>query len=330
MTLLPLTPFYPFIRPHCGRIFLVRPVEYGMELIRPGVEQIDGCPVLTRSQVHVVPAGTAATLEYTFRDAAGVPRQLYGHDESESESESGSEPGSDYRVVVRFKELMTPHTQPRSLFTEVCGSVSDADGVVTAPLPATIAKSPGVYTAAWAYMREDNPVYVATGLVFVEPSLFAAVTGSPGDLTSGPPSIQDIRMSLMDSSRAENQLLNSLEYSDSQLAQCIARPIQQFNELPPPLHYDFCTRDFPWREHWQRAIVGHLLRMSAHNYRRNRLATSAGGITVDDKNKEREYMAAAELLLREWEGFAAAKKVELNIAGGFGSLGSSYSAWGWR
>jgi hypothetical protein len=45
--------------------------------------------------------------------------------------------------------------------------------------------------------------------------------------------------------------------------------------------------------------------MAANHYRRNRLAHSAGGVTIDDKNKEREYMAEGQRLWRGVPGLAA-------------------------
>ena len=66
--------------------------------------------------------------------------------------------------------------------------------------------------------------------------------------------------------------------------------------------------------------------MAANTYRRNRLSYNAGGVAVDDQNKEQEYAAAGSSMLREFQDMVQAKKVEINIAGFSGSVNSQYGS----
>ena len=68
-----------------------------------------------------------------------------------------------------------------------------------------------------------------------------------------------------------------------------------------------------------------MLETAAHNYRRNQLAYSAGGISVDDKNKEQAYSAASARLMQRFQDMTRAKKIEVNISLFSGSIGSPYS-----
>ena len=86
------------------------------------------------------------------------------------------------------------------------------------------------------------------------------------------------------------------------------------------------TKTFPFNEIWLKGIQAYLYRMAANTYRRNRLSYSAGGVSVDDNNKEREYAAAGSGMLREFQDMVQAKKVEINIAGFSGNIPSQYGS----
>jgi len=73
-----------------------------------------------------------------------------------------------------------------------------------------------------------------------------------------------------------------------------------------------------------KGIQAYLYRMAANTYRRNSLAYNAGGVAIDDKNKEREYASAGSEMLREFQDMVQAKKVEINIAGFAGNVRSQY------
>jgi hypothetical protein len=49
-------------------------------------------------------------------------------------------------------------------------------------------------------------------------------------------------------------------------------------------------------------------------------------MSFDDLNRDREYMQLAELYRTEWLQFVELKKVEINIAGAYGTVHSAYSS----
>jgi hypothetical protein len=70
--------------------------------------------------------------------------------------------------------------------------------------------------------------------------------------------------------------------------------------------------------------------MAANHYRRNRLPHQAGGVAIDDKNKEREYMGEGQRLLQEYAAWVQNKKVEINTKLIYGIQESSYTIrYGW-
>ena len=200
--------------------------------------------------------------------------------------------------------------------------VAGTTGTVRATLTDAIVSRAGIYKLNWAYREAGRITLINEGLLSVERSLFGGLA-SPKHVT-GPPTINELRMHIMDSSPGENLLLDELEFGDEQISMALVRPVEHFNEINPPLRRFFTTQDFPWRKHWLDAATGYLMQFAAHNYRRNRLDVRAGGITIDDQNKETEYLRAAKLLLDEWKEFAKLKKYELNQKECMGIIGSAY------
>jgi hypothetical protein len=191
-------------------------------------------------------------------------------------------------------------------------------------LPADLVAYPGLYlmqvgisaqTSADVYTLK----YIDKGILSIERSLFGSV--DLGDLL-GPPTLQEIRIALRDSG-LENSLLSDVEFDDTEILHALARPLRQWNETPPPIAY-FDSRSFPYHEHWLKATMALLMRSAAYWYERNRLATSAGGVTVDDKNKMQTYMLMAQGIYKEWEQFIIDKKVSINVARCYGIVSSPY------
>jgi hypothetical protein len=134
----------------------------------------------------------------------------------------------------------------------------------------------------------------------------------------------EIRLQARDFPEANN-LLSAVEYSDNEIIFSITRPIQEFNEVSPPLTAYYSGSSFPWRYQWLNAILGNLMRIAADHYRRNRLPSQHGGLTVDDKNKDNPYWEIAQQLLSDWRLWMLQKKIELNAKSALGSLHSDYS-----
>lgn len=167
-------------------------------------------------------------------------------------------------------------------------------------------------------------IYTATDeLIHAQPFWYESRPGL--DYRSwGPLTIAEIRMELRDACAEQNYLIDDLEFDDSQIAYCLRKPIDEFNERFQP-KTNYSPKNFPHRFHWSRATVGYLLEIASRGYVRNHLDYAAGGVTVQDKNKFGAYAQMSAALLAEWRQFVKERKVELNIEGGFGNLGSGYN-----
>ena len=137
--------------------------------------------------------------------------------------------------------------------------------------------------------------------------------------TNSPITLSEIRMALRDTCPDFNTLLLDLEFSDTEIAFAITRPIEEWNETPPDVRI-YTPATFPFREAWRKATCGYLLQTAAYHYARNNLNYSAGGVSVNDKQKETEYMQMGENLLAKWKEFLMRQKVQMNAEACYGSV----------
>jgi hypothetical protein len=295
-------------------------------VVRAGIPDMDDCPILTRLKAFLVDQGVQATLEHTLRDRTGNPVDLTTWFGTSSDSLSSSSQSSSSRGVrLRVKEWLGESLSSlRNPVWEVTGEVVSAQGgTVRATLDAETVARAGIYELNWAVVDGDGePVLVDRGILSVEKSMFAP------DLTVvkknlGPPTLQEVRMRMMDSSASENLLLDDVEFRDEQILLALSEPVREWNESLPPIK-TFTTRDFPFRGAWITGALGQLHLMAANHYRRNRLQHQAGGVSVDDKNKEREYLAEGQRLWDKYTTWMTNKKVSINMKLVVGNVHSIY------
>lgn len=275
---------------------------------------IDDCPVLTRIKLYVVTLGVIPTIEHVFRDRNGQPLNV----------ESLFTTGSEGSVVLRIKEIVSP-AGPHNPAREIGGTCIDpASGVAQFNLDAEMVKYAGVYQLSVALKNHAGAIkHIDNPVLWIERSLFS-LDASDRTYNSGPPTLQELRQAIMDNGSAENLLLDDVEFHDDQIAYAVGKPLAYWNETPPPLKRTMDTRIFPFREAWTNAICGHLFMIAAHNYRRNHLPYNAGGVAVDDRNKEPQYLQMGTKLLEEWKDFVRTKKYEINTSLFTGSVSSIY------
>lgn len=194
-------------------------------------------------------------------------------------------------------------------------------GLITIPFRPADLPYAGIWVAAVS-------CYDAAGDLIAEyPAWLEVRKGLNSQERSNTPiSIPEIRLVLRDTCPEFNTLLLDLEFSDTEIAFAITRPVDEWNETPPPVQ-TYTPATFPWREAWRKAVCGSLLQSAAHHYMRNKMQYSAGGTSFNDKNKDNPYLQLAEQLLAEWKKFMAVKKVQLNAQQAFGSVVSgTYNA----
>ena len=300
-----------------------------LSVVRAGIPMRDGCPVLRRIKAFIAFAGVASMLEHVFRDARGIPIDLRAPEEvsepsdgSEQSASSASESGD--AVVLRMQEITAlrgqSHTHP---IYSVDGEIVDAgEGVVRAALPEEVYKRSAIYMLSWGFVRDGQLRLTNEGLLSVERTLFGIQ--ADGSIGEGPPTINELRMHLADSDPAENNLLADVEFTDDQIVIALVHPLEYFNEVPPRLRRLYDTHDFPWKHHWLHAAIGHLHEIAATKYRRNALAVNAGGMNINDMQKEPEYLRFAEMRAQEWKDFVRAKKLELTMRDACDTLSSPY------
>lgn len=292
-----------------------------LAVVAPVDATVDGCPILTKTRTVSISKGVAdGVIEWEMRDNNGNPINLsecLAACESESDSETSATETCP-TIMVRFANALTEGSE----YCEVEATIVDAaSGLVRATVPSGVTDNAGIYVVDWALVGTSGyPLFTNRGFLSVNRSLFGEYSQA-----GGPPTLDEIRIQLRDTA-VENSLLGAQEFSDAEIITSIMRPVQDWNETPPPVAR-FNTQTFPYRYNWLTAIIANLLMISAHSYARNKLNSSAAGVSLNDKDKDNPYMQVAMTLRQEWKTFILTKKVEINAKLAFGSIGSGYVGW---
>lgn len=307
----------------------------GLNVLATDPTQLFKKPLFGRIRTIRVQAGQEAAISWTMQNREGNPIKLTDciceptTESSLSSSESASDTYvvvEDCKLVVKFRmhEQAAPGScRPPRL--ELPVTVVDADvGKVSISLPRDATLHPGIYFGEVAVLgvNTDGDEYVYFSNTFylaIEQGQWAGHRARG----AGPPTFAEIRLHLRDSSPEENLLLSDLMFDDAEITLAISRPVQYWNEIPPPVGLH-TTQSFPYRYHWLEAIAGELFLMAAEGYRKNHLAYSAAGVAIDDQNKSRDYEEAALRRRTDWREFVKRKKAEINLEASYGSVGSDY------
>lgn len=297
----------------------VNPVSCaGQNIISAEVSTVNGTPVTTRIRSIAVTQGTTTTINWQLHDQSGTPLNL---------TPCFPEPADDninFDVAFRMREYIT-NGNTRAVFEIPAEIVDRATGKISVALTDEMTKLPGIYYADFCLIQ--NPPDLPREVLLVN-TLYLIINRSTlnesAQVNEGPPSIAEIRLHLRDSSPAESFLLDNLMFDDAEIALAIARPIQYWNEVPPPLSPVYTTQSFPFRYHWLEGICANLFFMVAEQYRRNQLPYSAGGVSVDDQNKEASYERAGQARWQAYREWVRATKAAINLEGCWGSVTSNY------
>ena len=223
--------------------------------------------------------------------------------------------GEYSRLAVRFREAVK-----RTSFTNEAAATLITDSTVQATIPAQVVQSPGIFLAEVGVLDADDHVLLTNECyLFVENSAW-------GDSSQfGPPSISEVRISLRDNDPIENELIVNYDFDLSELCACAVRAVMDWNEQRPQLLlYDYDSRTFPMRNLWLQGTQLYLFMLAEEHYRRNHLPYSAGGISLDDKNRHQLYSAAWKERQQLWLANIRMQKISMNIQGGWRYIGSRY------
>lgn len=285
----------------------------GQSIVSAPVSSQNGQPVLTRMRAISITQGQCATIKWQMHDKDGLPVNMSACDEL------------PMKVVLRLRDqIALSNTSP---VVQADATIVDAEtGQIEVALTKNMVGIPGIFYGEMALINIPAEeaglpcvVFSNTFYVIINRSAFDA----RGGLNSGPPTVAEIRLHLRDSSPSESYLLEHLMFDDAEIALAIGRPVMYWNETPPPIR-TFTTKNFPFRYHWLEGICANLFMMVAEQFRRNQLDYSAGGIQVNDQNKEAAYERAGQARWQAYREWVRATKASINLESCYGEVSSNY------
>jgi hypothetical protein len=301
--------------PNCGCPFTPQSTGTDQLVITPQTTLVEGVPVPLKPQSLRVAQGRKAKIVWFMKDQCGNPVDLTDLQAA----------GATVKFLARESLSMCAN---QGTTIDLGGTIDlPSEGQVSAQLTDAVVQRPGIYAIDVGLLQpppDGSLVFSNRFFLTVEQGLFGAV---PTDL--GPPSVPLLRLWLRDVDPDGNLWLASFEWDDTEIAACLVRPLQEFNEAPPPLDTVYNTQTFPYPYNWTRAAQGYLLEMASLWYMRVHLPYQAGGLSIDDKNKFDVYWQRAQQMLQEWRQWLRFTKVRMNANGAYMTLGSSYSNFGW-
>lgn len=295
-----------------------------MAKITPAVTEVDGIASPARKQAVQVPQGLAAWVEWTLRDEAGNPADITGLGfagaSSASSSSSPSSGSSEAGGTVKLRLIECQSINTSNTPIEIDGEAVDAArGVVKAKLTGQAVACPGVYILEWSVYAPDGDLgHVSEGSLIVNRSLAGGAT------RTGPPTVAEIRQHMRDAGPEDNYLLDTVEYDLAELAGCLERPVQVWNETLEFVPRRYTTSTFPYRSQWLDAVVGYLHLLAGHNYDRNLQEYTAGGTSMRDKNKGPLYLQKGAMMVAAYKDFVKQRKGQINLEGAFGSTSETF------
>ena len=110
----------------------------------------------------------------------------------------------------------------------------------------------------------------------------------------------------------------------AELAACLERPVQVWNETLEFVPRRYTTTNFMYRSKWLDGVVAYLHLLAAHNYDRNMQEYTAGGTAMRDKAKGNLYLQKGQMMLQEYKDWVKQRKGQINLEGAFGSTSESF------
>jgi hypothetical protein len=129
-----------------------------------------------------------------------------------------------------------------------------------------------------------------------------------------------VRLALRDKTAEDNYLLDDVVFTDDEINYAIQATVDAWNETPPCVTRDLTADSFPWNAALIDGIKGKLFSIASYNMVANNLAYSAGGVSVDDKNKFSPYAQLSKKYWDQYMSWMIRKKKEINITSSFVSL----------
>jgi hypothetical protein len=306
------------------------PAFSGPPILQQNADTYYGCIPYDKSNTVVVSGGAPQTVEFMVRDSNGIPIDLSVWFPADIPAEEQKHvltvrfAFADNSVIARSPVLAT--------------AVDAAVGKIQFTLPEYVYNMPCIYLFYGAVIERMNEG--AKGLLrYVIPGRGALlVEWSPWmeHLDHCPvkhrmvPTLEDVRRWL-DDFIGKNDLMSQYEFSADDIVHAMVRPVYIFNEEPPRLRkFRFTLATFPFYENWVHGTAAELLQSAVHHYVRNKLLSQHGGMSGDEKGRDREYMQLAQMYKEEYRQWVHRKKMDLNFSNsqGWGTIHSDYARFG--
>ncbi len=274
----------------------------------PTITQLYGVQFPTKRRAILIPQGQLATAVLPILNSDGNPIDL--------------SLCSDNTFQSLIREIIALRS---SDIIEATTTVSDAGaGEVSVAIPSIVASNPGVYLLEVGWLNDDDELIGSNRFyLWVDRGLFATPLYPMG----GPPSVDNIRLFMRDNAPEENRLIDEFEFDLAELCHAAELGVRIWNESQPPVGISFSTCTYPAKERWLYAIAGQLLIMAAHRFRRNQMASQAGGISIDDQNKHQQYEVVGLRYMQEYREWVKQKKAEINAYNAMTTQTSPYAAY---
>lgn len=213
-----------------------------------------------------------------------------------------------------------------STFTAAASGTLSADGrTVAVDLPAEVVDTAGVFSFQFRLVdgtgveRERNEC-----LVYVDRGAWTTA-GAAGWDAIGPPTVAELRSAVRDHPGA-NRLLGDFEFDVAELGQAVVSAVQAFAAEFPQVGKPLSTLNWPAnsRRPLLDGVLAFLFEVAAAYNRRGMLPYSAANVAINDLNKEKDYLAAAEMYRARYQRWCKLVKTRASVMAGFGSITSGY------
>lgn len=268
----------------------------------PMTKVVDKVPITSKLRSFSIKANQLVNLEFDFRNDVGQAFDLE-------------------HVAIQQFEVEIHESVSNGKFGIATASYTDSkNGMLNIQLTPKLTKLPGIYTMVvklYDDVKHSNLIHTNDAMLYI--------TGNIAQNIGGPPTLIEIRLQLRDSSPEENSLLDGFNFSDEEIAIATLRCIQYFNETDPNVGIYYTTLNFPSRYYLTEGIIGQLFRIVAEYHRKNNLQYQSGGLSVDDRNKEQNYVQAGEQHWALFVDWVKRQKVKINMEVCYGVVNSYYA-----
>ena len=256
-------------------------------VVAPDPAIYENCPVLTKVEAVTIQQGTAATVQYNFRDSTGTPIDLSGlffkpdigeippfDPDKISKCDTvwgilaalnpeyyGGGELSELEDSYFFEARIQPADEPRRpLWVAPVKVVNPKLGILQFEVPDKPSMLGGIYSISLGLCRSSDrrPLYIQRALLNVERSAFR-----PFNVDTKTPTISDVRMRIMDTD-VENLLQGYVEFTTADILDSVVSAVREWNGTTPHLaQYTFTCFNFPWIEPWLNKIIASLYQKAA-------------------------------------------------------------------